>query len=290
MKIILFSRDRAFQLDALFRSFKKNWLSLDFNDINVIYTYSNEKFKEGYEILQDRYLLDFPNFYKEKDFNLDLLLHTTFLTNRSIGFFTDDCIFYRPTGLDSNFIDNMLADEQNLCLSLRLGRENSVIQNYLTGEVHKKIDEYGVTTIDRFQMFKYKWGLFPSQSNPGYIGSIDGCFYDSGYILDTIKNIDISCPRALEENLANNQKWRQEMTSKKPYMICPRRSNVVVNSINFVQTDPVSCGKIFPFSSSALNDIYVAGNVIDLDDFLNKCQDINSCHFEAPFKMVKYNG
>ena len=287
MKILIFSKDRACQLNALLSSFQRNWPSLDFNSIVVLYTYSNSRFQEGYEILKDKFAHKVM-FDKETDFGCDLLINLID-THRSVGFFTDDCVVYRKIEIDATFIDNMLADEQNLCISLRLGVENSRVQNYLTGELHKSIKEYGATNINYKQMFKYRWGLFPPQSNPGYIGSIDGCFYDSQYVIDTLKNVTaINCPRSLEENLANNQAWRQKMMAEKLYMICPRFSNVVVNSINAVQTDAVACGQNFSYTPEMLNDIYLEDNVIDLDDLLAKCDNIEGCHTELPLTFKKY--
>ena len=288
MKIIIFSKDRAQQLDFLLSSMNKNWAGFPFADYHIIYTYSNDRFKEGYEILKNkRFGFVMPNFYKERDFNTDLLIYLISEDNY-LGFFTDDCVFYRQSELRPHFIENLLADEQNLCVSLRLGRENSLIQNYLTGEIHQKIDTYPFSHVNEYQLTKYRWGLFPSQSNPGYIGSIDGCFYYNQYVMDAIRNVNISCPRALEENLSNNKEWRNKMMSKKPYMICPRHSNVVVNSINAVQTDAVTCGQEFSYDPLTLNEIYLRGEVIDLEDFLEKCENIQGCHCELPLTFRKY--
>ena len=51
LNIIVFSRDRACQLELFIRSMKFYFKEFYQYNINVLYTYSNNKFKEGYEKL-----------------------------------------------------------------------------------------------------------------------------------------------------------------------------------------------------------------------------------------------
>ena len=51
MNIIIFSKDRACQLDLFLRSLKKYFKEFEELNFNILYTYSNDKFKIGYDKL-----------------------------------------------------------------------------------------------------------------------------------------------------------------------------------------------------------------------------------------------
>jgi len=290
MKIIAFSKDRAAQLDLLIRSLQTNWPLFNLEDLQIIYTYSNADFAAGYKKLQDSFLDKTPliaccDWYDQKDFHSDLLLHTIFGDGRHLGFLTDDCLFYRYCEIPPSYIETLLDDQENLCFSFRLGAENNRIQNYVTGELHHLIKYGPKSYIDGYQLIKYRWGLYPINSNPGYIGSIDGCIYYRQYVISTLGNTNLSCPRAIEENLANKQDHRSNMKITKPFMIVPRYSNVVCLAINNVQTTPVECGFQYNYEPKWLNDKYLAGQIIDLNRTIENLGEVRGCHTECKLEF-----
>jgi hypothetical protein len=104
---IIFSKDRACQLDALLRSLEDH-LRLNFNHI-VIYTYTNDEFKKGYEMAEKRH----PNvkFVHETNLKKDIL---SCMVTLQISFMVDDQIMYKESPLIK-----VLGD--HTCFSLRLG-------------------------------------------------------------------------------------------------------------------------------------------------------------------------
>ena len=90
---IVFSKDRAAQLDLLLRSINKN--CPHFFEVCVLYTYSNEEFKQGYSLIQDKYPShDRYHWVDQTDFQKDL----ENLVDRSkqiLVFLTDDDHVYK---------------------------------------------------------------------------------------------------------------------------------------------------------------------------------------------------
>jgi hypothetical protein len=104
---IIFSKDRACQLDALLRSLEDH-LRLNFNHI-VIYTYSNEKFKEGYEIAEKRH--PSVKFVHEINLKNNILYHMNTL---QICFMVDDMIMFKDSPI-------VKVVPEHTVFSLRLG-------------------------------------------------------------------------------------------------------------------------------------------------------------------------
>lgn len=291
MKIIIPSFDRACQLQLLLDSLVKNWHNLNLSDCIVLYRASDRKYKEGYLLLNSR----FPqvNFWNEDQEDVDNLpigfysnLMQFIYTNEYVGFMVDDGIFYRPCSLTTGFITDQLNDQDNLFISLRLGT-NTIVQNYLTNEEQTPIEEYGLASVG-FGLHQYRWPCFGAHTNNGYMFSWDCTFWRSEDLKHYLEDKYFDGPRGMEAILSDPRGLRKEYFLKHSKAVIPYESHYVVNSVNAVQKDPVPCGKFFSFSPSHLNDIYLSGNVIDLDDFLSKCKDINSCHTEIPFTFRKY--
>ena len=114
---IIFSKDRACQLEALIRSFETNGC-IRFKH-HIIYTYSNNDFKKGYDKLinESKHKKDYFVFIKEADLKTDMLkvMNTEFT-----ALFVDDQIMFKPMPN----IDLSLLGE-NEVFSLRLGRNIS---------------------------------------------------------------------------------------------------------------------------------------------------------------------
>ena len=49
LNIIVFSKNRSCQLELFLRSMKLYFKEFNEHKINILYTYSNDKFKEGYD-------------------------------------------------------------------------------------------------------------------------------------------------------------------------------------------------------------------------------------------------
>ncbi len=285
MKIIIPSKDRACQLHLLIDSLQKNWPNLNLKDCIVPLAYPlDEKCHDGYLLLKQR----FPEvtFISEYTIGFYVIIMDFLNRNEYVGFMVDDGVFYRKCILPPYLIEGLLKDDQILCASLRLGF-NTTTQNYLTGEQQLPIDEYGINYL-KGGINKYRWSNFSPHCNNGYMFSWDCTFWRSEDLKHYLEDKYFDGPRGMEAILSNPAGTRKEYSLNKPYFIVPDQSHYVVNSVNFVQKDPVPCAKYFSYSPKELNDIYLEGNVIDLDDFLSRCDDIQSCHTEIPFNFRRY--
>ena len=69
LNIVCYSKNRACQLELLLRSMNKFWKHN--HQINVLYTYTDDEYEKGYDILIDEYKN--INFVLEKNFKKDTL-------------------------------------------------------------------------------------------------------------------------------------------------------------------------------------------------------------------------
>lgn len=118
MNAIIFSKDRAMQLDCLLRSMEE---FCPLFDIQVLFDYSNPVYKEGYFICMDAH----PNveFFVEQDFQEDVEMMIMPGWNCLL---VDDCIFYRE--VDEVGLFEMQSEVD--VISLRLGDEIRGHQDY----------------------------------------------------------------------------------------------------------------------------------------------------------------
>ncbi|MCB9496043.1 MAG: hypothetical protein H6686_04055 [Fibrobacteria bacterium] len=94
---IVFSRDRALQLDAFLGSWFSNVLSPC--PLRILWTASDHRHERSYAQLQERWK-DRVSFHEERDFRSDLLSLLALDEAPRILFFTDDGMFLDPFDLD----------------------------------------------------------------------------------------------------------------------------------------------------------------------------------------------
>ena len=264
---IIFSRDRASQLHLLLDSLSKNFF---LSGTNVIYKYTDEEHKLGYEMVQK----SFPgyegvNWVREEDFQKDTL-DTVDKSENLVCFFTDDDIFYRPIHVDIDDIKELFDSVENIgCLSFRLG-ENTTIQDQYTGQVcvtPKKVAIYK----DNF--FVWDWKNYTGMlSNFYYPFSVDGHVYRKAEIQHLLSRYQFSNPNNLEGDGTNHTKVLP------PYICCLQHSCVVNTPINIAGDSKNRAGEKFGISLKDMNRRYIDGETISLEsiDFSN----VVGCHQE----------
>jgi len=252
INIIVFSKDRAFQLDMFLRSFYKYVNNSNNLMIKVLYTYSNNEYKEGYETLIKKiYNQRKIRFKLEKDFKSDLLsmIHDQTYT----VFFMDDNIFVRDFSFTSTVDDRrqdlMTSNLEILCLSLRLN-------NYLDYCYPAQLEIKKKPIFDQNNCFEWK-DLDPDY---GYPMSLDGHIFRTDEILPLLKELNYKNPNSLEGQLALNP-------IDKPKILCYPNSIIINLAINRVQTNNFNhCGDI---DTSKLNKRFLAGERGDIHRFNN---------------------
>jgi len=269
IKGIVFSKDRAQQLHLLLNSLDRN--AKNIFDLTVIYTYSNEEFKKGYEKLQE--------FLKSIDYNVIFIKETSFKQDvmaqfdqayQYTCFFTDDDVLFKK--IDLATIENSLKNDTVMCFSLRLGINTTFC--YTMGQENKLVisEETENTIIFDWQK---SWHDF------GYPLSVDGHVFRTKEIMKLSKALNFANPNTYEAALQVYETFPKNM------MESYKQSKLVGIPINMVQNVfENKQGEQFGISTKELNDRFLNDEFIDLNalDFSN----IIGCHQEIFFHFKKY--
>lgn len=255
INIIVFSKDRAAQLDLFIRSFREFVVDADRYSISVLYTYSSSRYKDGYnKIISKAY--DNISFIEEESFKNDLI-RCLDGGNEHTVFFVDDDVFTRRFHFYDKDMLTFRRDRDILCRSLRL---------------HRNLSFCYPARKDMNPPLFFGDGSFHwlgKQGDYGYPMSLDGHIFRTNEILPYIKNLVYTNPNSLEGAMAAAH-------VAIPKMICGDKAYIINNPVNKVQTNnPNFHGDV---SADYLNDSYLDGKVISLSNFIDI--DSPSCHKE----------
>ena len=263
INIIVFSKDRAIQLELFLRSFNRFVANADNFPISILYTHSTDKFKDGYDILM-RDKRPYENFIKETDFKQD----TISLIKKDVPytvFFVDDIIFKEPFDFYDNQMDLFVSNKSIACRSLRL---------------HPHLTYCYAESRDMKQPIFGKDNVFnwtKETGDYGYPMSQDGHIFRTEHISKLHEELEYHAPNTLEGRLHTRRKILP------PLMVCYDKSKIINNPINRVQFASINrCGDI---SAESLNDKFLEGYVIDIEPFVGF--DNITVHTEITPKFIK---
>lgn len=255
--IIIFSKDRPAQLDLLLRSMEKYFKEYKTNQIYILYTYSNNDFKLGYQHLIDNKEDLNLHFIKEKKFKEDL---NNIIKNTPpkdfILFFTDDDVFKESFSFNDPEVNAFKKDINVVTLSLRL---HPNLTHCYTAKIKHKIPIF-----EKYN--KYRWEEY--NGDYGYPMSIDGHIFRINDIYNYIVNMNYSNPNTFEGGLAK-QKAR-------PFIMCYEKSKILNIPINRVQN--VNKNRAGNISTNWLNQQWLSGKEIKMEN-IDGLDNI-SCHQE----------
>lgn len=270
---IIFSKNRACQLDLLLRSIKKNAPDL-FQTIHVLYTYTNKSFDNGYEKLIGKCINNQTIWYEQEDFKDDLI-YIIKQSNPYVCFFVDDNIFYRKPEIDSDTIDWLFKNVDDFgCFSFRLGLNTTVQTFYLNPPRRIKINHpMAKLTIKDQEVLTWEWDKLPQKGNNfGYPFSVDGHIYPKE--IYNYLDYDFHDPNVLEGYF--------NVKKLPPIMACLPQSCIFNNPINLVGSFNNDAGRWYGHTSESLNQAYLQDKEIDL----NICNtDVIGCHQETKINL-----
>jgi len=263
INIIVFSKDRALQLELFIRSFNtfvKN--SLDYK-ISVLYTYSTPAFKIGYDWL----IRDKPtnvNFIKEENFKQDTI--SLIDTNKPYTvFFVDDIIFKEPFAFYDDKMNIFINNQSISCLSLRL--HPHLVYCYAESRNMKR------PVFDKNNIFNWT----KETGDYGYPMSQDGHIFRTHQIRQFHIDLEYHAPNTLEGKLHLQRK------KMPPLMICYDKAKIINNPMNRVQFASINrCGNI---SAESLNNKFLDGYLINLKPFVGF--DNVAVHTEITPEFIK---
>jgi hypothetical protein len=219
MNIIVFSKDRSLQLELFLRSFNKYVINSSNYKINILYTYSDNIFKQGYDKLIKEY--SNYNFVKENNFKLDLI-NLIDKNKEYTVFFVDDNIFKNKIDFYDKQEQLFKENLNILCRSLRL--HNNLKRCYPANLTYSKFPIF--EKIDNNLIFKW----VKQQGDYSYPMSLDGHIFRTNDILPLLKRLNYQNPNSLELNMSINP-------INKIKMICYNKSIIINNPCNIVQTN-----------------------------------------------------
>ena len=270
--IIIYSKDRACQLDLLLRSIDLKFENK--NNVFVLYDYSNEDFQIGYELVFNKdYGFNVIPIKQDKGTFYNVLKDTVDkITTDFICPFCDDDVFIRNTNLDtiSNFInDNTIGIHLRYSQDLTISYHHN---NYLPNPKFLPIED---------PFILWNWKEYPMIDRWGYPYQGGGLVYRKSFLKHMIDNIKFSLPNSFETAMMSKRNdWGKSL------IVGFKHSPIVNVSINRVQNEVNNRGgRDVNISPKQLNDLFLNGNIIDysgLDNYQNNCEFI-----EIPLNFIK---
>ena len=189
INIIVFSKDRACQLDLFLRSMKDKF-KIEYN-LTILYTFSDILTEKGYEILKSIY--SEIKFVKENNFKQDVL-NLISLEYKYTLCLTDDCFFTAEVKKDNIFeaFDN---DEKNI-LALSLLR--SISTKYIVDSFEKLSYSPEFLENNTWEWRKTKLRIWK------YSMSVATNIYRTKDLLNCISKLKFVHPNTLESAMVRN--------------------------------------------------------------------------------------
>ena len=269
LNIIIFSKDRAAQLDLLLRSLKSSFKEIDSVKINVLYNSSNESFYNSYlQLAEHKENINSTQFISDNLYGSfkESLLKILNLKNELTMFLVDDIIFKSEWSLNDHEIQFVKNNNEIIAHSLRLW--NGIDHCYATNKPN---------SIPKF-VKKCIWNWTTADGDWNYPMSVDGNIYRTNFIFEKINQINFKNPNQLEAGLAATA------DHTKQYMSCYVEQSKLLNiPANIVQTVYSNRhGNIL--SAEELNNNFVVGKRLSYEHIKNYSN--NTVHVELPLKWI----
>ena len=263
LDLLILSKDRACQLDALLRSIHA-FLTVP-HRIHVLYTSSNLAFERGYDLVRRWHpginWVDEACTFRES--YLELLEYIAAGPGRYLMPALDDLIFIRPFTAHQ-LLDLLDQDEDVLALSLRLGE--NVTYCY--------VRNINTTPPDFSNGYRWAWKT-ASSGYWNYPMSVDANIYRTAEMAKYIPTIPFEKAETIEAEMAGRPIDR-------PHLVCEATPTVLNLAVNRVQdTFKNRHGGI---TAEALNGAFLSGFAIDLRPLVGRT--FNSCHVEVELSLV----
>lgn len=296
---VVFSRDRAMQLDGTLRSFLLHCMDAYKVEITVIYKASSIPHKIQYERLQNYYSKFNVDFMEEDSFRNDLIqllngfvhicqtfwlcinmLRTVPLMGvldevihkynhkKYVLLLVDDNLFVRDFSLDTA-INAISKHSDAIGFSLRLGKN---IKLCYTSNSHQSIPPFEELTSD---IIKFNWTS--AIGDFAYPLEVSSSIYRIHDILPFLNYWRFNNPNTLETVLAGKTRF---FTRRQPFLLCYSKSVTFCNPINKVQNGVSNrAGSRTDYSAENLMRMFDQGYRIDVEKLTHFIP--NSCHQEV---------
>jgi len=298
---VLFSKDRAMQLEATLASFLENCEDPDLIQIHVIYTASSNLYFEQYRALIQEYqngaqvvfhlqtefkqdVLNVLGIFEQKQnqkiwsrLKSFLIRNTDFKPFRFLMFMVDDNIFVRTFKLSDALV--VLDSERDvLGFSMQLGTNISYcypLDIPLTFPAHQFVSQTCV---------KYRW--VEAGDGLNYPLEVSSSIYRMADIKSLLLSRNYDNPNSLEAEMSVSS---SQYKSKRPCLACYHQSVTFCNPANKVQNIYNNrSGADLEYTPENLAQLFSDGNRIDINMY--KGFSPVSCHQEVKLFLKKAKG
>lgn len=272
VNIVIFSKNRACQLELLLRSIKEKFVKWNESKISILYKATTEEYESGYQLVIK--LHPEFKFVKESNFKDDLIRLTDTFSKFTM-FFVDDNVFIRPFSLSETPVSTFMNSEDILTLSLRMAP-------YITKCYTQKRD----VKVPILNNFIWNWieaannDLFHGYpSDWGYPMSVDGHLFRTKDIILSIINLPYKAPNTFEAYLST-----RPITVRKN-MICFETAKILNIPANKVQEENGNhAGVTCSLTADEINSKFLKGSIIDTNGIYDLVTP--SPHFEMNFSFI----
>lgn len=261
--IVIYSKDRACQLDLLLRSIETNFENWENQNLTVIYKATFTDYRVGYDICRWEHR-NFMFVDEEKEEFKRATMRCLNPKNLFTLWFMDDNVMLRRFSKEDAHFQRFARDPNILCLSLRMhpGVTSCYTENKPTPP--PQISPEGI----------WDWTTNRHNGDWSYPMALDGHIFRTNTIAPLVNNLPYSNPNTMEGALAQHP-------IPIPQMICypePRIINIPANKVQTVNNN--RAGNV---DTLLLNRLYLLGKRIDLNMFQGMVKP--SVHSEVPYKF-----
>ncbi len=270
---IIFSKDRALQLEATMRSYLNLCTDGNTFPISILFFASNDFYRQQYEkLIRGFKRFEFINFIPEEDFRKDLI--ALLAPYDYVLFLTDDNIFVRKFNLQTilNSLENI---SDALGFSLRLGYNTTYCYPLDKMQKLPKFEALGL------HILKYTW--VDAEYDFGYPLELSSSVYRTEDIVPFIARLPFKNPNTLESVMADNS---HQFHHRRPALLCFENSVTFCAPINMVQTMWKNrAGNKEEYNAENLARLFEQGFRIDVKMFEGFTP--NACHQEIELKFTR---
>jgi len=322
-KVLIFSRDRAMQLDVVLRSFFMHCQDYEQTNIFVLYQATAELHVHQYELLKDAYPK--VNFVEQDDFRRDVLGLINPYPRRSysealfsvIGQLISFTILLEQlplriwqsalVRLRTRFLGSLIPTPPSESQILFLVDDNIFVRDFSLSDISGLIQEHhdaigfslrlgsnttycyaldkpqSLPTFEEIKPGFLKFDWVTAEFDFSYPLEISSSVYRSKDIFSLIAARPFDNPNSLEYQMAVSAELFSE---DRPFLLCPEKSLTFCNPLNLVQTStPNRSGVVGEYTSERLAEMFEKGYRIQVEKFNGFTP--RSCHQEEPLEFYR---
>lgn len=259
LNLLIFSKNRACQLEMLIRSIKQHLKFKTDYVITVLYK-ETEEYKLSYDFLKTKNSVKDVVFVKETSFQEDFL--TILKYYKYTCLLTDDSLFFR----DVNFI---ILPEHNETFSFRLGY-NTIVQDHTVPTLQPALIPDGILE----NIIYWNPQKYPPYYNYGYPYSFDGHIYLSENLEQALNKHVYKSTNDIEGILSG----KRHLIDKIYSYTHSRLVNIPCNNLSGLTT----AGAFHSYTMKDLDNLFMSGKNVKIKNSV----PIIGSHQEIEFEVV----